>query len=183
MKRLTVHTRDALLLRRVALLFRHTHTVAAGNGEGSAGGDVVIVDRDSYPDFRGGDILLSRSPSVGEIGIPFSLDELERAVNECGKSDTGALKVISGKRAVRLHGRVIKLTEVEFKLLCALLRAPLGEFVSRERLIDEIWGGECDGGVVNVYIHYLRKKLEVDGEKVIISSRREGYKIDERIGR
>jgi DNA-binding response OmpR family regulator len=33
--------------------------------------------------------------------------------------------------------------------------------------------------VLNVYVHYLREKLE-DGKKIIISSRKLGYKIDER---
>ena len=33
---------------------------------------------------------------------------------------------------------------------------------------------------MNVYVHYLREKLEYNGEKVIISSRKNGYKIDER---
>jgi len=91
--------------------------------------------------------------------------------------------LINESRSVKLFGEVIRLTEVEFRLLSALASAPVGEFVSRERLINEVWGGESDCGVVNVYIHYLRTKLEHRGEKVIISSRREGYKLDERIGR
>ena len=33
---------------------------------------------------------------------------------------------------------------------------------------------------MNVYIHYLREKLEADGEKIILSSRSHGYKIDEK---
>ena len=38
----------------------------------------------------------------------------------------------------------------------------------------------ADEGVLNVYVHYLREKLERGGEKIIISSRGLGYKIDEK---
>ena len=58
------------------------------------------------------------------------------------------------------------------------IRAGGGEFVSRDELSRAVWGEGADGGILNVYIHYLREKLESKGEKVIISSRRGGYKID-----
>ena len=41
-------------------------------------------------------------------------------------------------------------------------------------------GDDADGGILNVYVHYLREKLEKRGEKIIISSRKSGYKIDEK---
>ena len=50
----------------------------------------------------------------------------------------------------------------------------------REEILSTVWGGEADSGVINVYIHYLREKLEVCGEKIILSSRKCGYKIDEK---
>jgi DNA-binding response OmpR family regulator len=53
-----------------------------------------------------------------------------------------------------------------------------GDFISREELIRRVWGEGADGGVLNVYVHYLREKLEKQGEKIIISSRKNGYKID-----
>ena len=34
--------------------------------------------------------------------------------------------------------------------------------------------------MINVYIHYLREKLELCGEKIIIASREAGYRIDKR---
>ena len=43
-----------------------------------------------------------------------------------------------------------------------------------------VWGDGADGGVLNVYIHYLREKLEAGGEKIILSSRKQGYKIVEK---
>ena len=44
----------------------------------------------------------------------------------------------------------------------------------------DVWGDECEGGVLNVYIHYLREKLETEGEKIIFSTRKMGYKIDKK---
>ena len=54
-----------------------------------------------------------------------------------------------------------------------------GGFVSREEILREIWDNCADAGVINVYVHYLREKIE-HGEKIIISSRNNGYKIDEK---
>jgi DNA-binding response OmpR family regulator len=112
--------------------------------------------------------------------LPFSQDELDMAVARLEKRDTGRLILTKDTRTVQLGDRSVKLTEVEFRLLSVLASAGAGEYVSRERLIREVWGEGVDGGVVNVYIHYLREKLEKDGERIIISSRREGYKINER---
>jgi DNA-binding response OmpR family regulator len=72
-----------------------------------------------------------------------------------------------------------KLTEAEFALLEVLVECG-GEFIKREELLSRVWGDNADPGVVTVYIHYLREKLEKNGEKVIISSRKNGYKISER---
>ena len=54
-----------------------------------------------------------------------------------------------------------------------------GEFVSREEILSQVWNGDADCGIINVYIHYLREKIE-HGEKIILSSRKQGYCIDEK---
>ena len=50
--------------------------------------------------------------------------------------------------------------------------------MSREKLLRSVWDGKASPGVVNVYIHYLRQKLERSGKKVIAASRNEGYRIN-----
>ena len=45
---------------------------------------------------------------------------------------------------------------------------------------EHVWHGDADGGIVNVYIHYLREKLEDCGERVIIASRGRGYSLSEK---
>ena len=83
-------------------------------------------------------------------------------------------------RTVTLDGKRVKLTELEFSLL-SLLYASRGKFVSRSTIIEKVWGEVGNDGLTNVYIHYLREKLETGNERLIFSSRKEGYmlKIDE----
>ena len=109
-----------------------------------------------------------------ELSLPFTEGRLLRAVS----TDATAAPITLTNRCAYLHGKEIKLTEVEYSLLSLLLSR--GGFVSREELIRAVWGEGADGGVLNVYVHYLREKLEFFGEKIIISSRGLGYKIDEK---
>ena len=82
-------------------------------------------------------------------------------------------------RHVLLDGERIRLTESEHKLL-SLIAEGDGELVSRDELTRGTFGEEAEGGILNVYIHYLREKLEASGEKIILSSRRGGYRIDKK---
>lgn len=179
MKKITVYTLDRLLFRRLRLLFDGRYEVIHCPDSGDIAGDIRICDLDTLP-VEVADIRLSRHAGVGVIALPFSQDELEMAVAQLEKRDTGRLILIKDTRTVQLGDKAVRLTEVEFRVLSVLASVPTGEYVSRERLISEVWGDGVDGGVVNVYIHYLREKLEKDGERIIISSRREGYKINER---
>lgn len=182
MKSITVCTSDRLIWRRLWLLFNGRYEVVMRESlNDRAHGDIVIVDLDTHAQVRNGDIFISRSCVPGAYPIPLSLEDIENAVNSVEKRDTCSLILLKEDRAVKLFGEVIPLTDVEFRVLEMLAYAPVKEYVSRERLIREVWDGACDGGVVSVYIHYLRSKLEKNGDKVIISSRREGYRLDERI--
>ena len=51
---------------------------------------------------------------------------------------------------------------------------------SKAEILRHVWGGDADDGIVNVYVHYLREKLEAGTEKIILSSRGNGYKINEK---
>ncbi|MET9026959.1 response regulator transcription factor [Nocardia sp. NPDC004168] len=76
----------------------------------------------------------------------------------------GPLEVdVAGYRAL-LHGREIELTKREFELLSTLARN-VGVVLSRERLLELVWGYDfaADTNVVDVFVGYLRRKLEVDG--------------------
>ena len=68
------------------------------------------------------------------------------------------------------------LTAREFTLLQALLRRS-GRVLSRDELLQEVWQGErSSSNVVEVYVRYLRQKLEAGGERRLLHTvRGRGY--------
>ena len=69
----------------------------------------------------------------------------------------------------------LKLTTTEFRLLECFLRHP-GEVLKRDFLLDRIWEDDVESNVVNVYIGYLRSKLESGGmSRLIQTVRGVGY--------
>ena len=75
--------------------------------------------------------------------------------------DTTARSATRGAAAIELTGR-------ESALLALLLREP-GRTITRERAIDEIWGGAAESNVVDRYVTRLRRKL---GEPPLIRTLR-----------
>ena len=71
-------------------------------------------------------------------------------------------------RATRA-GRDLELTRREFELLHLFMRHP-GEVIDRARLHEEVWGYTFDPGtnVADVFVGYLRRKLEAGGETRVL---------------
>ncbi|MEJ4089327.1 response regulator transcription factor [Galbibacter orientalis] len=72
-------------------------------------------------------------------------------------------------KTVQRDSYKINLTSTEYKLLLAFIKSP-GIVLSRNELLDNVWGVNFDIGtnVVDVYVNYLRKKLEkYNGERLI----------------
>ena len=86
------------------------------------------------------------------------------------------LSVDPTSRTVRRGGRVVALTAREFMLLQVLLRRR-GQVLSRDALLREVWQGErSSSNVVEVYVRYLRQKLEAGGERRLLHTvRGQGY--------
>ena len=78
-------------------------------------------------------------------------------------------------RDVRVDGQAVKLSAREFILAETFLRHP-GQILSREQLLDHVWGYDYDPGsnIVDVYVGYLRKKL---GHHLIETVRGMGYRL------
>lgn len=76
----------------------------------------------------------------------------------------GPLSVDVAGRRVHLDDREIPLTKREFELIEILARNA-GVVLSRERLLDLVWGYDfvADTNVVDVFVGYLRRKFEADG--------------------
>jgi DNA-binding response OmpR family regulator len=93
----------------------------------------------------------------------------------------GDLTLDRGKRIVTRGDRHIDLSGKEFGLLEYLVHNK-GAIMSRERIEDHVWGYTIDGGtnVVDVYISYLRKKIDGGFDRKLIKTVRGlGYMISE----
>jgi two-component system, OmpR family, copper resistance phosphate regulon response regulator CusR len=108
--------------------------------------------------------------AVDYVAKPFSLDELlARArvhlrrpqVNEDGATiRVGELELDLTRRQARVESMVAELSDREFHVLHFLMRH-VGEVVSRERLLAEVWGYDFDprSNVVDVCVRRLRRRL------------------------
>lgn len=169
--RITVFTTDRYLFQKIKLALRGTAEVSLGGTDPQG---IVLFDLDTVFSLPPEGALTMSRRQACDIPLPPSLSRIRALVGEEGAQ---AIEVFEKERAVLLRGERIKLTEVEFSLF-SLLHSRCGEFITREEILDTVWGADADAGVINVYIHYLREKLEKHGEKIIISSRKCGYKID-----
>ena len=111
---------------------------------------------------------------------PFSFEELlarihallrRRSLNDSKIVSTGELKIDPMRRTVDYYGHSLDLTKKEFDLIHVLANNP-SMVMSREQLLSKVWGYDfdVDTNVVDVFIGYLRKKLEIDGQKRIIQT-------------
>ena len=174
-KRIAVITEDAFLYQKIYLLLTPAHVCERVFGVRADGYDLCLFDA------RGGGNTPTGAPTVimskdGDgLKLPFSASTLLSLIE---KTKTVPLLML-GEDCAYFKGKAVHLSELEYSLLSLFVSAG-GEFVSREEILEKIWHSEKGAGIINVYVHYLREKLEVHGEKVIISSRSAGYKIDER---
>ncbi len=87
---------------------------------------------------------------------------------------------LATRRAIH-HGRAIDLTMKEFELLKFMMEHPR-EVLTREQILENVWGYDFMGesNVIEVYIRYLRLKIEDEGQKRLIQTvRGVGYVLRE----
>jgi two-component system OmpR family response regulator len=120
---------------------------------------------------------------------PFSLEEviarmrgLLRRAGIARTSTGGAELVVAGlvmdedAREVRRDGEIIELTATEFELLRFMMRNPR-RVLSKAQILDRVWNYDFGGQahVVELYISYLRKKIDTGREPLIHTVRGVGY--------
>lgn len=121
---------------------------------------------------------------------PFSLDELVARLHAITRRKSGIvtnvitaadLVINFNTHTVERCGKEILLSSKEFAILEYLVRNK-GNVLSREKIEEHIWNYDYEGGsnVIDVYISYLRKKVDGDFEKKLIQTIRGiGYIIKE----
>src|SRR3954449_389295 len=116
---------------------------------------------------------------------PFSPRELVarvRAVLRRSEPDEEGDRVTAGDvvveragRTVSVAGNDVELTGIEFDLLAFLLAHP-GIVMSRERLLERVWGLEFPGGTRTVDVHVAQLRRKLDRPDLIRTVRGSGYK-------
>lgn len=120
---------------------------------------------------------------------PFSLEEVvarlrglvRRRSNALGKTgeamlNVGDLTLDEESHEVRRGGELISLTATEFELLRYLMRNAR-RVLSKSQILDRVWDYDFGGqaNVVELYISYLRKKIDAGREPLIHTRRGVGY--------
>lgn len=108
---------------------------------------------------------------------PFAFDQLLARVRAALRRrsppediiEAGGLTIRPASREVMRAGRNIELTRREYELL-ELLARNAGRVVDKEVIFEKVWGFnyEPESDVIKVYIRYLRKKLNAEGEPDLI---------------
>ena len=154
-------------------------------GQGSTVPVIVLTARDSVNDTvsaleGGADDYLSKPFRFAELAARVKLrlrsTEPSGSSGSNGTLVAGPLRLDLGTRRASVAGRDVELSTREFRLAEYLTRNA-GRVLSREQLLDHVWGYDFDpsSNVVDVYIGYLRRKL---GPSLIETVRGVGYRLD-----
>lgn len=107
-----------------------------------------------------------------------STDAIEEPKKESTLIEVGELSINIEKFEVKVRGKVIDLTLREFEVLKYLANQP-GQVVTRETLLEKVWGYEYYGDIrtVDVTVRRIREKIEKDtsAPKILITKRGVGY--------
>ena len=110
-------------------------------------------------------------------------EKVEQAEHKANKIEVGDLSLDLDKFEVKVRGQIIDLTLREFEVLKYLAKQP-GQVVTREVLLEKVWGYEYYGDIrtVDVTIRRIREKIEINPKdpKYIKVVWGVGYKIDKK---
>jgi two-component system OmpR family response regulator len=145
---------------------------------------LFLTARDSVEDrvaglTAGGDDYVTKPFSLEEVvarlrGLMRRSGALEAQPNSV--ITVGDLSLDEDSRDVQRAGREIELTATEFELLRFLMRNPR-RVLSKAQILDRVWDYDFGGqaNVVELYISYLRKKIDAGHQPMIHTKRGAGY--------
>ncbi len=142
---------------------------------------IMLTARDAVPDRVAG----LEAGADDYVTKPFAFEELTARLRAHLRREgraLGALRVAGlvldpETHRVTRDGRDVTLSSQEFRLLELLMRH-VGQVLTRDRIIEHIWGydAEPSSNVVDVYMHYLRRKIDLGSDRPLIHTVRSvGY--------
>jgi two-component system response regulator MprA len=152
-----------------------------------AGSDVPIImltARETVPDRVAG----LESGADDYLVKPFAFEELLARIRALLRRHSAraegpvvlqvnTLEMNTASREVTISGRAVQLTAKEYELLELFMRHP-GQVLTRDVIYDRVWGYDFGGesNIIEVYVRYLRQKLEEGGEsRMLHTVRGAGY--------
>jgi two-component system OmpR family response regulator len=159
----------------------------------SGGNEVPVIfltARDTSSDTvtglaLGGDDYVTKPFSVESLvaRVRAVLRRVARAPGGEGAPDTqklraGDLELDESRWTVQRAGHPVELSPTEFRLLAFLMRHE-GRVLTREQLLENVWGWDYAGQsqIVETYVSYLRRKLDPLGPPIIHTQRGVGYSL------
>jgi DNA-binding response OmpR family regulator len=144
-----------ILLARARTVLRRTRGSNGQNGQNGSNGQYSSNGKNGY------------NGSVAPHGNSASFSY-----------NDGYLSINIERHEVLIHGKRIKLTPIEFRLLVYLARNG-GKLLTFDRILANVWGNEYQGSIdyVHVYISHLRRKIEenIKGSRYILTVHGVGY--------
>ena len=143
----------------------------------NAGDDVpvcVLSARDEVEDRvrglqAGADDYIVKPFAIEEVTARLQALMRRRPVDADVAITVGDIRVDPRSHLALRGERALGLTRREFDLLHLFLRNP-GEVIERSRMLEEVWGYTFDPGtnIIDVFVGYLRRKLEAGGEERVL---------------
>jgi DNA-binding response OmpR family regulator len=144
---------------------------------------IILTARDAVPDRVAG----LESGADDYLVKPFAFEELlarvrvqlrrQQSAQQPGVLRYANLTMDTSAREVRMGERRVELTTREYELLELFMRHPQ-QVLTREVIYDRVWGYDFGGesNIIEVYVRYLRQKLEAGNEpRLIHTVRGVGY--------
>lgn len=138
---------------------------------------IILTARDAIPDRVAG----LESGADDYLVKPFAFEELLARIRVRLRRNQSAqqtdvlryanLTMDTAARDVRIGERRVDLTAKEYELLELFMRHPQ-QVMTREVIYDRVWGYDFGGesNIIEVYVRYLRQKLEASGEPRLIQT-------------